>query len=82
MMKCEMCMSKNIKCIDSRPPSNDVLRYVKRRRYKCLDCGERFTTYEIMADDYNERKTEKDKMIDRSVVKAMLDMITEVYNEQ
>ena len=46
-MKCLHCGSDNTTVIDSRPLK---IGY-RRRRYKCLDCGTRFTTMEVYAED-------------------------------
>ena len=45
-MICPKCGSINRRCYDSRPCNgkNQV-----RRRYRCLDCDYRFTTYELTA---------------------------------
>ena len=45
-MKCQACLSKNAYCIDSREVSTNA----RRRRYKCTDCGNRFSTIEVMID--------------------------------
>jgi transcriptional repressor NrdR len=42
-MQCPNCTSTNLKVIDSRPAENNTSI---RRRRECLDCGERFTTFE------------------------------------
>lgn len=42
-MICPDCSSDNLRCIDSRQ-KEDCLR---RRRYACKDCGNRFTTFEM-----------------------------------
>lgn len=46
-MKCPFCGKTNSKVIDSRPTddSNSI-----RRRRECLDCCNRFTTYEIIEE--------------------------------
>ena len=44
-MKCPFCGFEESKVIDSRP-TDDGQRI--RRRRECLDCGKRFTTYEII----------------------------------
>lgn len=44
-MKCPKCGFNDSKVIDSRPADNKV-----RRRRECLECSERFTTYEIIED--------------------------------
>ena len=40
-MVCEKCKSANVLVIDTREHKN-----VRRRRYKCSDCGGRFSTLE------------------------------------
>lgn len=40
-MQCINCKSMNTRAINSREA-----RGVRRRRYKCLECGERFSTLE------------------------------------
>lgn len=44
-MKCLECGCEESKVIDSRPTENKV-----RRRRECINCGFRFTTYEIIED--------------------------------
>ncbi len=44
-MKCPFCAFEESKVVDSRP-SEDNLKI--RRRRECLNCGKRFTTYEII----------------------------------
>ncbi|MDL2324082.1 transcriptional regulator NrdR [Ruminococcaceae bacterium OttesenSCG-928-A16] len=44
-MKCPYCGNIDSKVIDSRP-ADDGARI--RRRRECLECGKRFTTYEIV----------------------------------
>jgi transcriptional regulator NrdR family protein len=44
---CERCGSTAHKCLDSRPMDD-----WRRRRYVCLGCGKRTTTYELSADDF------------------------------
>lgn len=46
-MKCWNCGKDNTTVIDSRPLK---IGY-RRRRYKCLECGTRFTTLEVYAED-------------------------------
>lgn len=46
-MKCPNCESKNVFVVESRPQAGVV-----RRRRECDDCGTRFSTVEIMADDH------------------------------
>jgi len=42
-MKCPYCSSLESKVIDSRPTEDG---HVIRRRRECMDCNQRFTTYE------------------------------------
>ena len=44
-MKCPFCSFEEIKVIDSRP--TDEGERIRRRR-ECINCGKRFTTYEII----------------------------------
>ncbi len=44
-MKCPFCGYTESKVIDSRPTDEDSRI---RRRRECLECGKRFTTYEII----------------------------------
>ena len=44
-MKCPFCGYEESKVIDSRPP--DEGQRIRRRR-ECIECGKRFTTYEII----------------------------------
>ena len=44
-MKCPFCGDEESKVIDSRP--TDEGERIRRRR-ECLNCGKRFTTYEII----------------------------------
>ena len=46
-MKCPFCSFTDSKVIDSRP--TDENERIRRRR-ECLQCGKRFTTYEIIED--------------------------------
>ncbi len=45
IMKCPECSCEESKVIDSRPTENKV-----RRRRECIQCGFRFTTYEIVEE--------------------------------
>lgn len=46
-MKCPFCGCAESKVIDSRP--TDENERIRRRR-ECIECGKRFTTYEIIED--------------------------------
>lgn len=66
-MKCPECGCEESKVIDSRPTENKV-----RRRRECIQCGFRFTTYEIIEDivyhkpaNFSTLSTEKVKIIFR-----------------
>lgn len=52
-MTCPKCHTENTACIDSRQQG-----FVRRRRYKCLECGERFTTQERVVIKKAERSEE------------------------
>ena len=52
-MKCPFCNGKT-KTTNSRPDKK-----MRRRRHECLVCHEKFTTYEMLADEYLEMKTGK-----------------------
>lgn len=47
-MRCPYCKSDDSKVMDSRAHSNGFS--IKRRR-ECLNCGRRFTTYEILEEN-------------------------------
>jgi len=67
-MKCPECGFNDSKVIDSRPADNKV-----RRRRECLECGGRFTTYEIIEDipimvvkkDHSIEPFDSQKLIER-----------------
>lgn len=44
-MKCPYCSAQESKVVDSRPAED---RDSIRRRRECLNCGKRFTTYEVV----------------------------------
>ena len=46
-MKCPRCGGGNVFVLDSRAKEDTV-----RRRRKCSDCGTRFSTVEIPAEEY------------------------------
>lgn len=50
--KCPVCNSCDIYTIDSRMRT-DGLNY-RRRRKACSKCGYRFTTYEMLDDEFNK----------------------------
>lgn len=67
-MKCPECGCEESKVIDSRPTENKV-----RRRRECIDCGYRFTTYEIIEEiplmvikkDNSIEPFDREKLVDR-----------------
>jgi len=48
-MNCPSCSSSDTAVIDSREAEGGS---AIRRRRKCLDCGVRFSTYEVLAESY------------------------------
>jgi len=58
-MKCPECGSENTGCIDSRNGKKN-----RRRRYICQDCGGRFSTYEIYADELKAGAEVMQRMLD------------------
>ncbi len=67
-MKCPECNCEDSKVIDSRPTENKV-----RRRRECIQCGYRFTTYEIVEEmplmvikkDNSIEPFDREKLVDR-----------------
>jgi transcriptional regulator NrdR family protein len=59
-MKCPKCGSTLLSCIESRPSAETI-----RRRRKCLDCGFRFTTFEISTEEYYGLKI-KETLVDEA----------------
>lgn len=67
-MKCPECNGEESKVIDSRPSDNKV-----RRRRECIQCGHRFTTYEIIEEvplmvikkDNSIEPFDREKLVDR-----------------
>ena len=67
-MKCPECGCEESKVIDSRPTENKV-----RRRRECIQCGARFTTYEIIEEvplmvikkDHTIEPFDREKLVDR-----------------
>lgn len=68
IMKCPECNCEESKVIDSRPTENKV-----RRRRECIQCGYRFTTYEIIEEvplmvikkDNSIEPFDREKLVDR-----------------
>jgi transcriptional regulator NrdR family protein len=48
---CPRCGSTNVSVVDSRPKENHIWR-----RRKCLECGEKYTTYEVDAKLFEKIK--------------------------
>lgn len=67
-MKCPECGCEESKVIDSRPTENKV-----RRRRECIQCGSRFTTYEIIEEvplmvikkDHTIEPFDREKLVDK-----------------
>ena len=67
-MKCPECSCEESKVIDSRPTENKV-----RRRRECIQCGFRFTTYEIVEEvplmvlkkDHSIEPFDREKLVDK-----------------
>ena len=67
-MKCPECGCEESKVIDSRPTENKV-----RRRRECIQCGARFTTYEIIEEvplmvikkDHTIEPLDREKLVDK-----------------
>ena len=74
---CPMCGTKTISA-DSRPMKDGI-----RRRRICPSCGHRFTTYEVVEDDYLNVKNAKKIMTQtRSLLKATLGMLDSIIEEE
>lgn len=59
-MRCPNCNSAQTQVLDSRMTTGSR----RRRRYRCYDCGKRFTTYEFSEEALDEdaiRADERDK---------------------
>ncbi len=75
-MKCPFCKSYNTKVVDSRPAEDGG---AVRRRRECLECSERFTTYEtverpnvvVVKSDGTRELFDRDKIMS-GVVKASM----------
>ena len=82
IMKCPECNCEESKVIDSRPTENKV-----RRRRECIQCGYRFTTYEIIEEiplmvikkDNSIEPFDREKLVDkvcRAAVKRPVNLET------
>ncbi len=58
-MTCPKCGSEQTGCIDSRTGTRK-----RRRRYFCKDCGGRFTTYELYAEELKASADAMQRMLD------------------
>lgn len=58
-MQCPKCNGYGLACSDSRPHNETI-----RRRRRCLNCGYRFTTYEISVEDYSKLKNNETEVAD------------------
>lgn len=67
-MKCPFCSTRDNKVVDSRVSKDST---VIRRRRQCLDCGQRFTTYERVEelDTYVVKKDGSREVFDRNKLK-------------
>ena len=78
-MKCPFCNSDNLSVVDKR----DVSDALVRRRRECLNCKQRFTTYERIGDvdffvikkDGSREKFDKEK-IKRGLILACKNRLT------
>ena len=68
-MKCPFCSGRDNKVVDSRVSKDST---VIRRRRQCLDCGQRFTTYERVEelDTYVVKKDGSREVFDRNKLKS------------
>lgn len=84
-MNCPECESDNCRASDSRMRRDGI----RRRRYKCADCGNRYTTVEIYANEHAklteafEREKTVRKVAEKLVILAgMLDAPTKEIDER
>lgn len=70
-MRCPMCNAYGLAIAASRPYEGTI-----RRRRKCLNCGYRFTTYEISEEEY--RKVENNKAYIADVLSYLEDFFQKV----
>ncbi len=74
-MRCERCGLDNSRCIDSR---EGKIRDTRRRRYKCLSCGHRWTTVELKVRDRHLKKIIEDEGYVEAAITKTLDMSEEL----
>ncbi len=74
-MRCPYCDNEGTKVTDSRDSSRDTIR----RRRECLNCGERFTTYEYIepVELYVVKKDGRRELYDRNKVRKGLEKACE-----
>lgn len=73
-MQCPRCKAYGLSCTDSRTDGETI-----RRRRRCLNCGYRFTTYEISAEDYRKLKGEVEGT--EALITDMLSYLDEFYKK-
>ena len=73
-MKCPKCNALGLAAADSRPYNGTI-----RRRRKCLNCGYRFSTFEIIEEDYRKMK---DTEAELAYVLSYLEVFLEKVNER
>ena len=79
-MNCPKCNSINVKCLDSRLRANNSVHRIR----KCFDCNYRFTTKEILTEEYeafdkfrkNKNSIDKEADIIENMDNAIEIMIT------
>ena len=64
-MVCPKCGSKKLEVIDTRPTSMNGIRRLR----KCIDCGERITSYELTIDEIINNNNQIRDEIKQSVLK-------------
>ncbi len=74
-MRCPYCDNEGTKVTDSRDSSRDTIR----RRRECLNCGERFTTYEYIepVELYVVKKDGHRELYDRKKVRKGIEKACE-----
>lgn len=66
-MKCPRCFSAESEVRDSRKYDD----YIKRRRV-CSECSHRFSTYETVAEDYEDFKSNQQAKIILNKIRGLL----------
>lgn len=75
---CVKCGSIDSHVIDSR---NHEASNARRRRHQCNNCGYRYTTYEVPAEEYEKLQTIKMDVSQIDSVIAVLRMIKTQFRE-